>query len=704
MVKIFCSNCGKPIFVPDGKTSVFCTECGTKLTVPAAPAAETPKVETPVEEAPKVEASVVETPVAEAPRAEAPVVEALKAEAPVVEAPKVETPVVEAPKAEAPRFEAPKPAPAPQPSPVAVATAAPAATAPAEEKPKKKKGLLIGIIAGAAVLLLAAAAAVFMFLIKPGMDYTAAQKLLEDKSYDEAIAAFEKLGNYKDSQAKADEARLEKAIKLVSSGKFDKAVKELKEIEDDDIDLSKLNEALGDEIAKLASEGDVDGVLDAIDAMGDYVDNADEAVAAGVSALIQNQEYYSAYSLIADLSSDDAIEDMSVVRAAVTKEFQALVDADNFDEATSMYYSLADYIDDISGIAYKKISEAIEAGKYDSARSLVEYIYWSVPEPAKAVADKANALIEAGELDEAILVAGIVEDYSEYRPIIYSIADKYFENEDYEKAATLFDSISWYEDASDRAKAARSKVALDLIDKEGMTAEEYAEVYDAVRDAGAEQSVIDAFIVKWAKDALEDADTELASKLYYSVYLPDSAEADVYAVVLENLPKTATVDSNGVLTSNEDEITAIKSVLDLFGYYYESVPQIKDYLTCLSAGKSFSNDDVTTLWDVSGMKDILTSELGLSGAIVGNWESDDGEYGIEMTERGNGTFNFNYELPAGDLPENTRSWYIGGHDLILTDENGEDIQSFVKITVTDLDHITVYCYNTDTTVELTKES
>ncbi len=704
MVKIFCSNCGKPIFVPDGKTTVFCTECGTKLNVPA-PAVETPKVETPV----------VETPVLETPKVEAPVAE--KTEAFFSETPKVEPPVVEAPKAEAPHFEAPKPvdrpAPAPQPAqqprprpaPTVTATATAVPDVPAEEKPKKKKtGLIIGIIAGA-VVLLAALAAAFIFLMKPGMDYTAAQKLLEDKSYDEAIAAFEKLGTYNDSQAKADEARLGKAIKLVSSGKFDKAAKTLKEIEDEDIDLTKLNEALGEEIAKLASEGDEEGVLDAIDAMGDYVDNADEAVAAGVKALIAEKSYYSASSLISALSDEEAIKDMSVIRAAVTTELQTLVDAGDIDEARNMAYALSDYIDDIDGICYKAVSAAVEAGDYAKAKGIIEKVYWDLKEPAKAVVDKANALIEAGELDEALeLAEKTVGEYSEYKVIAYAVADKYFENEDYEKAAELFDELGWYEDSYDRAKAARSKIALSLVDKEGMTAEEYVEVYEAVKDAGADQDVIDAFIVKWAKDALEDGDTELASKLYYSVYLPDSAEEGVYAVVLENLSKTATVTSDGEVTANEDEITAIKSVLDLFGYYYESVPEIKDYLTNLSGGKSFSNAEVVALWDVSGMKDVLTSELGISGAIVGNWESADGESTIEMTERGNGSFNFNYELPAGDLPSNTYSWYIGGHDLILTDSDGADIQAFVRITVTDLEHITVYCYNTDTTVELTKQS
>ena len=688
MVKIFCSNCGKPIFVPDGKTTVFCTECGTKLNVPA-PAVETPKVETPVVETPVLETPKVEAPVVEAPLVEAPVVEA-----PVVEAPKVEPPVVEAPKAEAPHFEAPKPvdrpAPAPQPAqqprprpaPTATATATAVPDVPAEEKPKKKKtGLIIGIIAGA-VVLLAALAAAFIFLMKPGMDYKAAQKLLEDKSYDEAIAAFEKLGTYNDSQAKADEARLGKAIKLVSSGKFDKAAKTLKEIEDEDIDLTKLNEALGEEIAKLASEGDEEGVLDAIDAMGDYVDNADEAVAAGVKALIAEKSYYSASSLISALSDEEAIKDMSVIRAAVTTELQTLVDAGDIDEARNMAYALSDYIDDIDGICYKAVSAAVEAGDYAKAKGIIEKVYWDLKEPAKAVVDKANALIEAGELDKALeLAKATVGEYSEYKVIAYAVADKYFENEDYEKAAELFDELGWYEDSYDRAKAARSKIALSLVDKEGMTAEEYVEVYEAVKDAGADQDVIDAFIVKWAKDALEDGDTELASKLYYSVYLPDSAEEGVYAVVLENLSKTATVTSDGEVTANEDEITAIKSVLDLFGYYYESVPEIKDYLTNLSNG-----------------------ELGISGAIVGNWESADGESTIEMTERGNGSFNFNYELPAGDLPSNTYSWYIGGHDLILTDSDGADIQAFVRITVTDLEHIVVYCYNTDTTVELTKQS
>ncbi len=694
MAKIFCSNCGKALNVPEGRAFTFCTECGTKVEVPAAFVAA-PKVEIPKEAAPAVEAVKEAAPVVETVKEAAPAVEAVKEAAPVVETVKEAAPAVDTVKVETPR-----PAPAPQPRPAP----APQPEAPAQEKPKKKKGLLIGIIIGAVVLVLAAAAAVFMFIIKPGMDYSAATKLLEDKSYEEATAAFEKLGTYKDSALKADEARLGQAVKLVASGKIDKASKLLKEIESDDVDYDPLNEAIGEAIAKLAAEGDYEGVAETVDAFGKYVKDTDGAIAAGVAALIEDKEYYSACYLIDYLTGEDAIEDVAVIRAAVTEKFKALVDVENIEDATDFFYALSDYTDDVSGIANEKIAKLLEAGEYAKAKELIDYIYWSIDNPAKAVTDKAEALVNAGDLEGALELAKVVEDHNEYKAIVYSVADKYFANEDYAKAAELFGGLGWYEDSEERAKAARSKIALDLVDKEDMTAGEYAEVYGALVDSGAEQDVIDAFIVRWAEDTLESGDSEMASKLYYSVTLPESAEEEVYAVVLDNLPKVATVNSKGEVTANEDQIAATKEILDLFSYYYEDVADIKSFLNDLTGGASFSAAAVKAIWNVEGMRDIATSELGLSGALVGSWKSADEEYGIEMTERGNGTFNFNYELPAGDLPSNTASWYMGGDALVLIDSDGADIQKFVSFTFTDYDHVSVYCYNTEKTVELMRVS
>ena len=111
-----------------------------------------------------------------------------------------------------------------------------------KKKQKKHRGLRIaaGIAGGLAALLLLA-----MLITKvaiPAVEYSKAEKLLASGDYDGAIAAFEALGDYKDSSAM-----------LVESAN----AKEYAQAE------------------KLLASGDYDGAIAAFEALGDYKDSAD---------------------------------------------------------------------------------------------------------------------------------------------------------------------------------------------------------------------------------------------------------------------------------------------------------------------------------------------------------------------------------------------------------------------------------------------
>ena len=112
-----------------------------------------------------------------------------------------------------------------------------------KQKQKKKKTRMITII----VIAVAALALFSVFSIIPDIKYKNADALLEDGKYEEAIAAFEELGSYKDSSYKIELAEKGKkynyASSLLKSGQYKEAAAVFKEIWDYKDSYDKLNQA-----------------------------------------------------------------------------------------------------------------------------------------------------------------------------------------------------------------------------------------------------------------------------------------------------------------------------------------------------------------------------------------------------------------------------------------------------------------------------
>ena len=72
----------------------------------------------------------------------------------------------------------------------------------ARQREKKQKYTKIGIIAAACAVVVIAAIVVITRVIVPSVKYNSAVSLMDEGKYDEAIAAFEELGDYKDSAEK----------------------------------------------------------------------------------------------------------------------------------------------------------------------------------------------------------------------------------------------------------------------------------------------------------------------------------------------------------------------------------------------------------------------------------------------------------------------------------------------------------------------
>ena len=92
-----------------------------------------------------------------------------------------------------------------------------------ERKARQKKNKTLAILAAAAALVVIIAAVVVTQVIIPGNRYKAAEALLAEGHYEEAAAAFEALGNFKDSPDRVLEAHYATADALLAAERYEEA-------------------------------------------------------------------------------------------------------------------------------------------------------------------------------------------------------------------------------------------------------------------------------------------------------------------------------------------------------------------------------------------------------------------------------------------------------------------------------------------------
>ena len=174
----------------------------------------------------------------------------------------------------------------------------------AEEKAaaaRKKRNTVIGVIAGIAVV---AAIAVFLVVTKvviPGNAYNAAEALLANGQYEEAIAAFEALGDYHDAQAQAE---LAEELKIAAEKKAEEErLAAEKKAEEERLAAEKKaeEERLAkeyDAAAAMLESGDYENAAAAFKALSNYNDSREqwvEAVFYHALVLLEQQDCENAY-------------------------------------------------------------------------------------------------------------------------------------------------------------------------------------------------------------------------------------------------------------------------------------------------------------------------------------------------------------------------------------------------------------------------
>lgn len=154
--------------------------------------------------------------------------------------------------------------------------AAAEAAAAAEERRKEtaKKAKKIGKIAAVVAVLVVAAVVVYQTVIKNMLAYQDAEQLAQQGEYEEAIAAFEALGDYKDSAEQILAVRYARASEWAEDGYYDGALEEftdLKDYKDSAEQVLAVKYAIADEELE---DGNDERALEIFQELGDYKDCA----------------------------------------------------------------------------------------------------------------------------------------------------------------------------------------------------------------------------------------------------------------------------------------------------------------------------------------------------------------------------------------------------------------------------------------------
>lgn len=151
-------------------------------------------------------------------------------------------------------------------------------------KPKKKKGVIIGVISTAVVLLAGGAIAVYFLVLQPLFSYNKAVELKDDGRYQEAIAAFTDLKDYKDSPDQITECRYLEAKQMLADGKFDEAIAAFTALDSYKDSRDQIAQCDYERAQKLFDEGSYDEAKSYFASLGDYKDSADRVTDCDYSA------------------------------------------------------------------------------------------------------------------------------------------------------------------------------------------------------------------------------------------------------------------------------------------------------------------------------------------------------------------------------------------------------------------------------------
>ena len=363
--------------------------------------------------------------------------------------------------------------------------------AEAEKKQRSRKKtrkvfLIIICIILAAVLSVAAVFAVKNYVI-PGMAYNKAEKLMENGSYDEAIAEFNKLGDFKNSSDMVSNCFYLKITELIEMGRYSEAKDVLSSsglLESNYNGSSELQKEciylIGKEYYMLGKYSDA--ILN-FESVADYKDSAE---------LINECNYNLAAAAFDSSDYDGAIDFFTKANGF----------SDSNERIKEAYYIKGDIAASNGDLdsAIRFFEQAADFGNAAELRSDCLY-------------NKAEQCYSAGNYDEAITLFGDAGDYNDAAERVlsttYEAGQKCFSENRYLDAMEYFKQIPDYKDASTRVN--ESKYQYCVSTQNDPTGETKVYIRELVSLGYKNSSAVAKNVFAWKADITMKASLRIGS-------------------------------------------------------------------------------------------------------------------------------------------------------------------------------------------------
>ncbi len=360
-------------------------------------------------------------------------------------------------------------------------------------------------------------------------NYTLALQLLEEKKYDEAIATFRKLHNYKSSEEKLNEAQYQKAEWLLNNGDYEEAIAVYTSLWEYADSQEKINIARYKAAEKLYEDKDIDGAIEAFEAISAYSDSQERANAIRyekANALWQSGELQLAAEEFKTLGNyKSAASDLVAVNAELINK--SITDKD-YDAALVAYQSM-EQTDEVKEYEYQLAQLAYDEGCFDVSVKIYEYLgqyqlsLSKLPIARYAWADQLFKNEEYEAAAEQFVLLGDMTDSAE-RAIesTYQYACQLLDSEEYDKAKELFITIPEYKDANTMVLESVYRKAGKLFAEKDYSGAE--QIYEILVDYKDSSTRMKECIYSRAEALFAEEKYEDARNVFLQVEYSDSKE------------------------------------------------------------------------------------------------------------------------------------------------------------------------------------
>ena len=251
--------------------------------------------------------------------------------------------------------------------------------------------------------------------IKKNIDYRHAEALTDSGKYDEATAAFKKLGDYKDSP---EMIKYINGEKLFEEGKYDKAKAIFKELGQEE----KFKDKLYQQAERIFENRKYNEAITIFEKLGDYKDSKDKIYQCAVKMFENGESYDSVIDILKKLG--DYKDSKDKIYQCAVKMFE---NGESYDSVIDILKKLGDYKDS-KDIIYQCGEIWLKNGAYSMAADVFKEL------------------------------SGYKDSNDKYKEATYQHAEKLFENKGYSSAAVEFGKLGDYKDAQSKLAEANAKI------------------------------------------------------------------------------------------------------------------------------------------------------------------------------------------------------------------------------------------------------